>query len=225
MANVKKKGIEKLCTDLTLTPPGKYTQDWEHEVVVDETRLAEFVAYYQNQNLDDDTKFTLMGLMVQMFEDSCRGLEENRDLWAILAKILVEEQDIHAETIRYWSLLSDGYDETFYATLYMRPLLEQLSRENLYKVCIFDIGYEVSVADEWRKLLMLADVGVKFLIDGNHMKGIAYEIMEVMRFKLQFYVSKVVECPEQFDEGLTIFKFESVEFPEIVFYTGNKLNF
>jgi len=38
---------------------------------------------------------------------------------------------------------------------------------------------------------------------------------------LHFYITKVLECPEEFDEGLIIFKFESLEFPEIVRYSGN----
>lgn len=226
MADVTNKAIEKLCTDLNLAPPDEYTQFWEHEVIIDESRLAEFILYYQEQKLDDDTKFTLMCLIIEIFEATCWEMDEDRDLWSIIENILLKEQDIHAETIRYWSALSDGYDESFYVSLYMRLVLQKVSRENLYRVCIMDIGYEVSISDYWRKLLFSADYDEKFLIDGKHTKGIiAYEMIEVMKFNLRFYVSKILECPEAFDDGLTIFKFESTEFPDIVFYSGNILVF
>ena len=49
----------------------------------------------------------------------------------------------------------------------------------------------------------------------NYIKEIIFE------FGLQFYVSKVIDCPEEFDEGSIIFKFESLEFHDIVKYSGN----
>ena len=42
-----------------------------------------------------------------------------------------------------------------------------------------------------------------------------------LEHNLQFYVSKVLDCPDKFDEGCIIFKFESLEFPRIVRYSGN----
>jgi len=47
----------------------------------------------------------------------------------------------------------------------------------------------------------------------------------LLKHNLQFYASKVLECPEEFpvssDPGCVIFKFEALEFPDIVKYSGN----
>ena len=99
-------------------------------------------------------------------------------------------------------------------------------RLKLYnKEWIDDIVLDISQSKCWRQLLFSADYNQKFLINADtvceyptHFVGTKNMIIN---HKLQFYVSKVLECPEDFDEGAVIFKFESAEFPEVMRYSGN----
>jgi len=97
-------------------------------------------------------------------------------------------------------------------------------RRKLYASSIHEIALDISQSDYWRKQLFSSNYGETFLIDSdsefyfpNSTKPL------VVESNLQFYVSKVKECPVQYmmDDGFVIFKFQSIEFPEIVQYSGN----
>ena len=99
-------------------------------------------------------------------------------------------------------------------------------RRQRYKERIVDVALEISQSDYWRQLLFSSDYNEKFLFNSDTM----HEIQEYLKTidtifdcNLQFYVSKVLKCPVRYlmEDGYTIFKFQSVEFPEIVQYSGN----
>jgi len=97
-------------------------------------------------------------------------------------------------------------------------------RRQLYKNSIFDIALDISQSDFWRELLFSSNYGEKFLINSNsefHFPNTTMPL--VIRCDLQFYVSKVKKCPVRYmvEDGFVIFKFQSLEFPEVVQYTGN----
>jgi len=95
-------------------------------------------------------------------------------------------------------------------------------RVRLYSEYIYDIVIEVSQSNYWRRLLFSSDYDQKFLINSDSEFHSPKFIRPVLlEHNLRFYVSKVSECPEEFDEGLVIFKFEPLEFPEIIHYSGN----
>ena len=96
------------------------------------------------------------------------------------------------------------------------------SRLKLYKKYIEDITLEISQSNYWRELLFNNDYNKKFLISSESQHEIPNYIKPlIFNFKLQFYVSKVLEYPEEFDEGSIIFMFEALEFPSVVRYSGN----
>lgn len=97
-------------------------------------------------------------------------------------------------------------------------------RYQLYKDYIFDIALDVSQSAYWRNVLFSSNYGQKFLINSDsEFHSPKHTKPMVSKYNLQFYVSKVLKCPISYfmKDGYVIFKFESVEFPEIVDYTGN----
>jgi len=107
-----------------------------------------------------------------------------------------------------------------------KPLLlpSKKRRRRLYKNWIVDIALDISTSIHWRELLFNSDYDERFLISsssGVHLPS--YPQDAIIKHNLQFYVSKVLTCPIQYfvDDSYIIFKFESVEFPEIVEYSGN----
>jgi len=99
-------------------------------------------------------------------------------------------------------------------------------RRQLYKKSIIDVALEISQSDYWRNLLFFSDYNKKFLFDSDT----EHEIPEYLKTiniifdsNLQFYVSKVLKCPVRYlmEDGYIIFRFQSIEFPEVVHYSGN----
>ena len=97
-------------------------------------------------------------------------------------------------------------------------------RRQLYKDSIFSVALDISQSDYWRQLLFSSDYGKKFLINcSSEFKSPKHIKPLVIRHNLQFYVSKVRKCPVRYmmEDGYVIFKFQSLEFPEVVQYSGN----
>ena len=97
-------------------------------------------------------------------------------------------------------------------------------RRQLYKDSIVDIALDISQSDSWRNLLFSSNYGEKFLINSNSEFYFSNSTKPlVVKHNLQFYVSKVLKCPVKYmmEDGYTIFKFQSLEFPEVVQYSGN----
>jgi len=99
-------------------------------------------------------------------------------------------------------------------------------RRQLYRKSIVDVALEISQSDYWRQLLFSNWYNKKFMFSSET----EYEIPDYLKtisiifeHDLQFYVSKVSECHVRYlkEDGYVIFKFQSVEFPEIVQYSGN----
>jgi len=119
------KSIEKLCEDLNLPKPDKYSQNWEHEVMIEYNCINEFVKYYQSASLDDETKFTLMILIINSLNDVL-GIRErlSNSLWNKVSNILVDDNKIHMNTIIYWALEDEEEEEyIFPITPYIRAVL------------------------------------------------------------------------------------------------------
>ena len=100
-------------------------------------------------------------------------------------------------------------------------MLKKKSKLKLYKRHIADVVIDISQVEYWRQRLFSERYDKKFLISSDSENIPKFLKNVLLGHSLQFLVSKVIECPEQFDDGCIIFKFESVEFPEIVMYSGN----
>jgi len=97
-------------------------------------------------------------------------------------------------------------------------------RRDLYKKWINNIALDISQSAQWRQSLFSSNYGQRFLV--NSTSEFYFPKLTkpfVTKHNLQFYVSKVLKCPIKYlvEDGCTIFKFQSVEFPEIVQYSGN----
>jgi hypothetical protein len=92
-------------------------------------------------------------------------------------------------------------------------------RKKLYKKYLDDVRYEISVSDEWRKVLFNNDFDLKFLIDINTTKNQTYLFKILNKYSFKYYVSKL-----EFNDKEVVFKFESVEFNNIYNVSYNPIN-
>jgi len=135
------KAIEKICKDLNLQKPDAYEQDWEY-VNVDETRIAEFIDYYQSGCLDDETKFAVMIIIIGSFDDALRSGKFELAQWEKAKDILMREQNLHVNTIKYWSCEDEAnLENCFCITPYIREI-EKI------KTVLFNVSYLIDVEAE-----------------------------------------------------------------------------
>lgn len=92
-------------------------------------------------------------------------------------------------------------------------------RKKIYKKYLDDVRYEISVSDEWRKVLFDNDFNIKFLLDRNTTKNQTYLCKILNKYNLKYYVSKL-----EFNDKEVVFKFESVEFNNIYNVSYNPIN-
>jgi hypothetical protein len=99
-------------------------QDWEWEVA-DAARFEEFLGVYQDTDLGDDERFSLMEVLVQCAED-VSDTPEFGVFWYALKPLLQSRFELHRSTIEYWAVLEEE-DPTarFLVSEPMRELLRQ----------------------------------------------------------------------------------------------------
>jgi len=122
------ESIETLCKEFDLQRPDEYTQNWEYEVLIETSRIREFIKYYQNNQLNNETRFTLMILIVSLLNDAIGDDEPlSNDLWNEVLNVLVHENKIHMNTILYWAVEDEDEQEyAFPVTPYMRHALSKI---------------------------------------------------------------------------------------------------
>jgi hypothetical protein len=97
--------------------------------------------------------------------------------------------------------------------------------DKLHEKYLEDVTREVSQDPFWRKRLFEGECNDRFLITYKELEELPGPLWTIFsQYGLEFFVSKVHSCPEEFDEGLVIFKFEAKEFSHLVSYSGNKQN-
>jgi len=95
--------------------------------------------------------------------------------------------------------------------------------EKLYEKYLEDVVIEVSQDSLWRKRLFEGQYNERFLVTFKELEEVPCSLWTTFsQYGLEFFVSKVDSCPEQFAEGLIIFKFEAKEFSHLVSYSGNR---
>ncbi len=106
-------------------------QDWEI-VVSDFGRIRDFLKLYQNELVNDDDKFTLMGLIVSSFDDGISNFDkETKKNWYICKTILEKECYLHYSIMKYWCLYENEPDNVFDITPYMREVWEKVKMKFL----------------------------------------------------------------------------------------------
>jgi hypothetical protein len=94
--------------------------------------------------------------------------------------------------------------------------------EQLHEKYVVEVSAEISQDSLWKKKIFWGRYEEKFLITGKELESLPCNLwMNFSQYDLEYYVSKVHSCPQEFAEGLVIFKFEAKEFPQVVSYSAN----
>ena len=134
--NKLSKGLYDVITDLQL-PTRPYQQDFEFEVS-DPDRVFEFIEYYQNNDLDDYAKETLMCIIVDSANDCFAPYNENfgnrGKLEMILKELLLKEYNLHETTIIYFCLFDEEIEDEeddclFEITKFIRTIYAQANNK------------------------------------------------------------------------------------------------
>lgn len=80
----------------------KDDQDWTY-TIAESHRLDEYLAAYNTLIMDEDTKFSLMEMIIEALHD-LETLELKIDSWPKVKTTLKSEFDLHKYTIWYWAL-------------------------------------------------------------------------------------------------------------------------
>ncbi len=120
--NVTRAAIEGLVKKLSLPGLDLYSQDWEYEVA-NSSRVSEFISFYENGILNYDEKFALMIVIISSYNDALSEGKAQIGDWDKIRYHLVNEINIHKNTIVYWSLEGEELEDCFEITPLIRELL------------------------------------------------------------------------------------------------------
>lgn len=100
-------------------------------------------------------------------------------------------------------------------------------RKKLHQTYLTDVVCEISISSEWRKKLFQSKPFEKNIIDRFNCENIDYNFLKskIKSLNLKYYVS-VIPWEEaigwkDWDSTQIYFKFESVEFPELLDFSAN----
>ena len=118
---LKRSSIDKLTTLLALPATGQ-EQDWEVELA-DENRIGEFLMAYEGLFLSPDDKLALMALILASVDNYIEAKSRIPEEWERIANILIEERELHQETISYWRCVDEDDPQAwFHLTPHVRAL-------------------------------------------------------------------------------------------------------
>ncbi|AZK48573.1 hypothetical protein [Paenibacillus lentus] len=119
---VTKSAIEGLVKKIKLPAPDEFSQDWEYEVA-DSSRITEFLYAYENIELNKEERFALMIIIISSFNDAIVEGKAEAELASVIRYHLLQDINIHKNTIYYWSMLDEDELEDCYAvTSFMREI-------------------------------------------------------------------------------------------------------
>lgn len=121
---VTRAAIDGLVEKLGLPEPHMYSQDWEIEIT-NSSRVSELISAYENSNLNHEEKFALMIVIVGSYDDALSAGMENSDNWDKISYHLVNELNIHKNTILYWASEGQELENCFYIAPLMRDLMKK----------------------------------------------------------------------------------------------------
>lgn len=97
-----------------------------------------------------------------------------------------------------------------------------MTRREIYERSISDTAMEISISRPWREKIFKLKKGEQLMISAERAEELpAYIRDEIILHGLTYYVCLADDCPEEFDDGLVVFKFIAKEYPDIVRYSGN----
>ncbi|MDQ0888777.1 hypothetical protein QFZ81_003865 [Paenibacillus sp. V4I9] len=116
---VTREAIENLVEKLSLPKPGSFTQDWEYEVA-DDTRIDEFLSFYESSSLNEEEKFALMIIIIGSLNDAIEKGDVDESILRKAKELLLKDISIHTNTILYWSLENEDLEDCFAITPFIR---------------------------------------------------------------------------------------------------------
>jgi len=122
MTMLTKASIDKL-TSLLALPATGHEQDWDVELA-DANRISDFLETYYDSSMTSNDKFALMALLLASVDLHIQTEEQVPDEWPRITAILIEELEIHQESLRYWSCeQEDDPEGWFFLTPHVRALV------------------------------------------------------------------------------------------------------
>lgn len=101
--------------------------------------------------------------------------------------------------------------------------MNKRKKKKIYKKYMDDIVWEISCNRSIRALLFSMPYNIPIEISMKSQMYFNEFINKILSKHLVFWVEKVYTCPEEFEEGLIIFKFSS-KYRDIARYSGNNLS-
>lgn len=103
--------MKRLKKDLKLKGDNEYTQDWEIEVA-DVEQLSEYIAYYNNSQLNENEKAALMRIILEAYNDY---ITIGNNYEEAIRGFLQEDYWIHEEAVKYYSDEEEEDPENWFA--------------------------------------------------------------------------------------------------------------
>ena len=94
-------------------------------------------------------------------------------------------------------------------------------RKQIYMECIDDVALEISISRVWRKRIFALKPGEVLRLSFRDADIPEYVKDIITQNELTFEIRSVHSDEQQFDEGLTVFRFSSQEYPDVVSFSGN----
>lgn len=119
--NPTKQAIDFLTEMLNIPKLNEYSQDWECEAA-DSSRIKALVEFYENRDLSDIEKYTLMSLIINSCNDAISDGNFNNELWNKIESFLIADKKVHINIINYWAYDDDDLDDSYDISPYIRKL-------------------------------------------------------------------------------------------------------
>lgn len=112
----------KVLSDFFDYPIDPFSQDWTYEVAEPE-KIADYIEAYETASFDEDTKFSLMEMIIEAAND-CDSVE---NWWPKIKTLLKKDFTLHEYTIYYWCCFDSKLEDSFAISKRMRDLWKSLS--------------------------------------------------------------------------------------------------
>lgn len=79
--------------------------------MVDDTRINEFLSFYESSSLNEEEKFALMIIIIGSLNDATVTGDVDESILRKAKELLLKDIAIHTNTILYWSLENEDLED------------------------------------------------------------------------------------------------------------------
>ncbi len=83
-------------------PASGNEQDWEVELA-DKSRIAEFLDFYETNELAPEQRFALMSLVLASLDDLATASQLDESLWQRTALLITRDRKLFDHLVEYWA--------------------------------------------------------------------------------------------------------------------------